>query len=98
VFFKDIFLYKWEENKTSEKRTHETIFRDERPSGPTVNTEVEPRRSQRSRISKSFGPDFVAYALESEPQIFKEIMSTPEVQIWKETIYREIESILSNHT
>ena len=60
--------------------------------------EVEPRRSQRSRISKSFGPDFIAYAIESEPQTFKEVMSTPEAQIWKETINSEIKFILSNHT
>ena len=31
--------------------------------------------------SKSFGPDFIAYAIESEPQTFKEAMSTPEVQM-----------------
>ena len=55
-------------------------FKDESPEEPTVNAEIEPRRSQRSRISKSFGPDFIAYAIESEPQTFKEAMSTPEVQ------------------
>ena len=73
-------------------------FRDESPEEPIVNAKIELRRSQRSRISKSFGPNFIAYAIESEPQIFKEVMSTPEAQIWKEAINREIESILSNHT
>ena len=67
VFFEDIFQYKREEEKISEKRTHKTAFRDEGPKEPTVNAEVEPRRSQRSRISKSFSPDDIAYALESEP-------------------------------
>ena len=67
------------------------------PLRPTSNAEVEPRRSQRSRISKSFSPDFVAYALESKPQTFKEAISTPEAQIWKETVTSEIEFILSNH-
>ena len=51
-----------------------------------------------SRISKSFGPDFIAYAIESESQIFKEAMSTLEAQMWKEIINSEIESILNNHT
>ena len=74
MLFEDIFLYKQEEDKTSEKRTHETSFRDKGPNEPIVNTKVEPRRSQRSRISKSFSPDFIAYALESEPQILKEVM------------------------
>ena len=81
MFFEDIFLYKQKEEKTSGKRTHETAFRNERPNEPTVNAKVEPRRSQRSRISKSFGPDFIAYALESEPQIFKEATSTSKVQM-----------------
>ena len=77
VFFEDIFPYKWETDKTSGKRTHEMAFRDESPEEPIVNAEIEPRRSQRSRISKSFGPDFIAYAIESEPQTFKEAMSNP---------------------
>ena len=67
-----------ERNKTSKKRIHETTFRDERPSGPIINAEVEPK-SKRSRIFKSFGLNFVAYAIKSEPQTFKEDMLTPEV-------------------
>ena len=54
---------------------------DERPSEPTGNVEVELRRSLRSRISKCFDQDFIAYVLVSEPQTFKEVMSTPEAQI-----------------
>ena len=98
VFFEDIFPYKREIDKTSGKRTHEMAFRDESPEEPIVNAEIEPRRRQRSRISKSFGPDFIAYVIKSEPQTFQEAMSTPEAQIWKEGINSEIKSILSNHT
>ena len=50
-------------------------FRDESPEELIVNAESEPR-SQRSRISKSFGSDFIVYAIESEPQTFKEVVST----------------------
>ena len=56
-------------------------FRDESPEEPTVNAEMEPRRSQKSRISKSFCSDFIAYAIKSEPQTFKEAMSTLEAQM-----------------
>ena len=84
MFFEDIFSYKREEEKTSGKRTHEISFMDESPKEPIGNAKVEPRRSQRSRISKSFGPDFIAYAIESKPQTFKEAMSISEAQIWKE--------------
>ena len=81
MFFEDIFSYKGKEDKTSSKRTHETIFRDKGPNKPIVNVKVELRISQRSRISKFFDPDFVAYALESEPQIFKVVIFTPESQM-----------------
>ena len=77
VFFEDIFLYKREEEKTTGKRTHKIAFRDESPKEPIGNAKVEQRKSQRSRISKSFGSDFIAYAIESEPQTFKERLCQP---------------------
>ena len=86
VFFEDIFSIQMERNKTSETRTYETAFRDERPSEPTANKEIELRRSKRSRISKSFGPSFIAYAIESKPRTFKEVMSISEAQMWKEAV------------
>ena len=60
--------------------------------------EVDPRRSKRTKMSKTFGPDFLTLMLEDEPQSFKEAMSTPEAPLWKEVINSEIESILQNHT
>ena len=45
VFFEDIFPYKREEDKTSEKRTHEMAFKDESSNEPIINVKVEPRRS-----------------------------------------------------
>ena len=50
------------------------------------------------RTSKSFGPDFLTYLLENEPQSFKEVMTDPEAPLWKEAINNEIESIKQNHT
>ena len=52
VLFEDIFSYKKKEDKTSEKKSHETAFKDKGPNEPIVNVEVEPKRTQRSRISK----------------------------------------------
>ena len=60
--------------------------------------EVEPRRSKRAKTTKSFGPNFLTYMLEDEPQSFKEAISTSEAPFWKEAINSEIESILQNHT
>ena len=58
----------------------------------------EPRRSKRQRVPKSFGPDFLAFLLENEPQTFKEAMKSSEAQYWKEVVNSEVESILNNHT
>ena len=60
--------------------------------------EVEPRRSKRAKMSKSFGSNFLTYMLEDKPQSFKEAISTPEAHFWKEAVNSEIESILQNHT
>ena len=42
MFFEDIFPYKREIDKTSEKTTHEMALRDESPEEPTVHAEIEP--------------------------------------------------------
>ena len=60
--------------------------------------ENEPRRSKRAKISKSFGPDFLTYLLENEPQSYREAMTSPEAPLWKEAINSEIDLILQNHT
>ena len=60
--------------------------------------EVEPRRSKRARTEKSFGPDFLTYMLEGEPQTYKEAVNSTESLMWKEAIKSEIDSILHNHT
>jgi len=98
VFFEDVFLYKWEENNASGKRTHEIVFRDERLSKPIVDVKVEPKKSKRSKIYKFFSPGFIVYAVEIEPQTFKEVMSTPKAQMWKEIVNSKKESIPSNRT
>mgnify|MGYP003702717001 FL=1 len=58
----------------------------------------EPRRSKSARISKSFGPDFLTYMVENEPQTLHEAVNSPESPLWKEAIKSEIDSILQNHT
>ena len=60
--------------------------------------EVEPRRSKRARTEKSFGPDFLTYMFEGEPQTYKEAVNSTESLMWKEAIKSEIDSILHNHT
>ena len=93
-FFENVFPYKSTQESNSSKRTHDIAI----DSSQGQQDDDEPRRCKRTRTSKSFGPDFLTYLLEDEPQSFKEAMSSPEAPYWKEAINDEVESILQNHT
>ena len=43
---------------------------------------------------KSFGPDFLTYMVEAEPQTYKEAISSSEGPSWKEVIKSETDSIM----
>jgi len=49
-------------------------------------------------MTKTFGPDFLAYLLENEPQTYSKAMSYPKASYWNEAVNSEIESIMDNHT
>uniref|UniRef100_A0A2N9F5X3 Integrase catalytic domain-containing protein n=1 Tax=Fagus sylvatica TaxID=28930 RepID=A0A2N9F5X3_FAGSY len=85
------FLKVWGNLESTSSTSHDQELMEER-------NEVEPRRSKRTKTSKTFGPDFLTFMLEDEPQSFKEAMSMPEAPLWKEAVNSEIESILQNHT
>ena len=78
-FFEEIFPYKSTQESSSLKRnfkstsssSHDQDLMEER-------NEVELRCSKRTKMSKSFGLEFLNYMLEDEPQSFKEAISTPE--------------------
>ena len=94
--FEDVFPYGSKEKPSSSKRVLETIH--ENSQDEDTDGEVEPRRSKRARTEKSFGPDFLTYMLEGEPQTYKEAVNSTESLMWKEAIKSEIDSILHNHT
>ena len=75
-FFEDVFPYGSKEKPGSSKRVLETIH--ENSQDEDTDEEVEPRRSKRARIEKSFGPDFLTYMLEGEPQTYKEAVNSTE--------------------
>ena len=99
-FFEHVFPCKFEEGPSSSKRTFETMNEDSQDQEQEQEEEVEdePPRSKRIRTEKSFGPDFLTYMLESEPQSYKEVVNSLEGSLWKEAIKSEIDSILQNHT
>ncbi|KAJ0462894.1 putative RNA-directed DNA polymerase [Helianthus annuus] len=69
---------------------------DETHERPEVE-EGELRRSKRQRVEKSFGPDFMSYMVEGEPNTYREAVTYAEGPQWLEAIKNEIDSILQNH-
>ncbi|GKD79093.1 calcineurin B-like protein 4 [Tanacetum coccineum] len=68
-------------------------LQDERQDQPKEE-KVEPRRSKRARIEKSFGPDFVSFMVENEYFLSRSVRMAQ----WKEAIKSEIDFILQIHT
>ncbi|KAB2622339.1 DNA polymerase zeta catalytic subunit-like [Pyrus ussuriensis x Pyrus communis] len=60
--------------------------------------DLEPRKSKRAKIAKDFGPDFLTFVTEEEPQTYKAALESSEAPYWKEAIQSEIESIMQNNT
>ncbi|XP_070675674.1 uncharacterized protein [Malus domestica] len=96
-FFEDIFPYKDKEFGSNTKRVHDHSH-DKASSSGIQGNDVEPRRGKRIKVSKNFGPDFIAFLSENEPRTFKEAMSSSEAPLWKEAIKSEMESIMENNT
>ena len=91
LFFEDVFPCKSKEDPGLETVNGNSQYQNK-------DSEVEPRRSKRAGIEKSFSPDFQTYILEGEPQTYKEAVNSTKGLMWKEAIRNEIDSILKNHT
>ena len=91
-FFEHVFPRKSKESSSSSKRTHETISEseysddEEQENLDELEKEDTPRRSKRARVEKSFGPEFLTYLLENEPQTYSQAVHCPDGPFWKEAI------------
>jgi hypothetical protein len=57
-----------------------------------------PRRSKRPRTAKSFSDDFTVYLVDDTPKTIVEAFASSDTDDWKEAVYSEMDSILSNGT
>ncbi|KAJ0492733.1 putative RNA-directed DNA polymerase [Helianthus annuus] len=71
---------------------------NDEPREQSNTEEVEIRKSKRQRTEKSFGPEFLTYMVEDEPQTYQQAVHSSEGPQWREAIKSEIDSILQNHT
>ncbi|KAJ9552550.1 LOW QUALITY PROTEIN: hypothetical protein OSB04_016595 [Centaurea solstitialis] len=105
-FFKSIFPYKDKEKEISNSRkkvcedvtTFNTKKHVEEGTLKAQEEVIEPRRSKRGKIAKDFGPDFMTFIVNEEPQSYRDAMDSSEALSWKEAIQSEIDSIVQNNT
>ncbi|WVZ70101.1 hypothetical protein U9M48_018797 [Paspalum notatum var. saurae] len=50
-----------------------------------------PRKSQRQRIEKSFGNDFIVYLVDGNPTSISEAYASPDADNWKDAIQSELD-------
>jgi hypothetical protein len=108
IFFENEFPMK----STSSSSNHESIISHEHDnlisyeqfeethvqSPPEENDIVITRKSKRQRVEKLFGDDYIVYLVDNTPTTIEEAFSSPDVDLWKEAVSSEMESIMSNGT
>nr|GEW26159.1 retrotransposon protein, putative, Ty1-copia subclass [Tanacetum cinerariifolium] len=101
-FFENIFPNKDKEKQISNPRKrvmNDQLSQDEIDNNSEVPQEnVKPRRSKRAKVTKDYGPDYMTYIVNEEPQTYKATMESLEAPYWKEAIQSEIDSIVHNNT
>ena len=96
--FENVFPSKNACDESFLKRTYDTVTNNIDHESLNQESKGTLRQRKRARTSKSYGPDFLTYLLENEPQSFNEATSTPEAPMWKKAVNSEIESIMHNQT
>jgi hypothetical protein len=65
---------------------------------PKEDDIVVTRKSKRQRVAKSFGNDYIVYLVDDTPTTIEQAYSSPDVDLWKEAVRSEMDSIMSNRT
>ena len=65
---------------------------------PEEDDTIVTRKSKRQRTAKYFGDDYIMYLVDDTPTTIEEAYSSPDADLWKEAIWSEMDSIMSNGT
>ena len=106
-FFQNEFLMKNAPSTTGHEfiipLEHENFTQIEQIKEPYMqNSEQDDtiviRKSKRQRTVKSFGDDYIVYLMDDTPTTIEETYSSPDADLWKETVQSEMDCIMSNET
>lgn len=105
-FFENIFPFKDEGKEVScfRKRPLEdglnktiidkSLLSNEETSFKVQEENLELRKNKHEEIVKYFGPDYMTFIVNNEPQTYKEAMDSSKPTYWKEEIKRKIDFIM----
>jgi hypothetical protein len=65
---------------------------------PEEDNNIVTRKSKRQRVAKFFREDFIIYLVDDSPTTIVEAYSSLDVDLWKEVVQSEMDSIMSNGT
>jgi hypothetical protein len=68
-----------------------------KPIHDEIDSEA-PRRSKKPKTTKSFNDDFTVYLVDDTSKTIVEPFASPDADDWKEAVYSEMNSIISNGT
>jgi hypothetical protein len=105
IFFESEFPMKNAPSTTSHESIifYEQFITIEHSKEPHVHNPEEDdivvtRKSKRQQTAKSFGDDYIVYLVNDIPRTIEEAYFSPDADLWKKTIWSEMDSILSNGT
>nr|GEV69116.1 retrotransposon protein, putative, Ty1-copia subclass [Tanacetum cinerariifolium] len=77
-------------SNTKKRVMNDQLSQDETDNNSEVPQEnVELRRSKSAKVTKDFGPDYMMYIVNEEPQAYKATIESSEAPYWKEAIQNE---------
>jgi len=65
---------------------------------PEEDDIVVTRKIKKQWTTMSFGDDYIMYLMDDIPRTIEEVYSSPDAVLWKEGVWSEIDSIMSNGT
>nr|GEY61691.1 Pol polyprotein [Tanacetum cinerariifolium] len=75
----------------SKRAMNGQLSQDETDNNSKVPQEnIKPRRSKRAKVTKDFGPDYMTYIMNEEPQKYKAAIESSESPYWKEAIQNDM--------
>ena len=98
IFHEDKFPFKYKNSGGDDNMPKSSDIPSSSLTENIEQKEYEPRRSKRSRVEKNFGSDYIVYNVEGDPTNLQEALTSPDLDLWREAVNDEYDSLITNKT